>query len=82
MSRSGRDLDFSMLHAHKWCTRSSSQPALLLHRVRKEAMHPSHRRSTRDRNWPFLQDKVPPLLVQIQAPADNQFESMLASIHV
>ena len=38
--------------------------------------------STRGRNWQFLQDKVPPLLVQIQAPADNQFESMLASIHV
>ena len=38
--------------------------------------------STRGRNWQFLQDKVPPLLVQIQAPADNQFESMLPTIHV
>ena len=42
----------------------------------------SHRRSTRGGNWPFLQDRVPPLLVQIQAAADNQSESILASIHV
>ena len=69
------------VHVHlSPCT--ESQPAWLLHTVWKEAMHPLHRRSTRGRNWPFLQDKVPPLLVQIQAPADNTFESMLASIHV
>ena len=37
---------------------------------------------TSSRNWPFLQDLVPPLLVQIQAPPDNHSESMLASIHV
>ena len=45
-------------------------------------MHPSHRRSTRGRSWLFLHDKVLPLLVQIQAPADYQFESMLVSIRV
>ena len=27
-------------------------------------MHPLHRRTTRGRNWPLLQDKVPPLLVK------------------
>ena len=48
----------------------------------REATHPSHRRSTHGRNWPFLQDKVPPLSVLIQALADDQSESMLASIHV
>ena len=72
---------------YKGCTRSflsctGSQPALPLHTVWKNATHPSHRRSTRGRNWPFLQDRVPPLLVQIQVPADNQSETMLASIHV
>ena len=58
-----------LFRAHRACTRSSlsrteSQPDLLLHTVWKEAMHPLHRRGTRRRKWPFLQDKVPPLLVQ------------------
>ena len=39
-------------------------------------------RATRDHSWPSLKDKVLPLLVHIQAPADNQFESMLALLHV
>ena len=56
--------------------------ASIAHTVEREPTHPSHRRSTCGRNWPFLQDRVPPLLVQIQTPADNQSESMLCSIHV
>ena len=82
-----RHLALSRFRAHRGCTRSSlsctrSQAALLLHTVWKEAMHLSHRRSTRDRNWPSLQNTVLPLLVQIQTPANSQFESMLASTHV
>ena len=38
--------------------------------------------STHDRNWPSLQDRLPSLLVQLQAPADNHLESILVSSHV
>ena len=52
------------------------------HKIYKEAMHLSHCSGTRDRNRSSLQDRVLPLSVQIQAPANSQFESTLASFHV
>ena len=66
----------------KRCPRSSlscteSQRALLHHKIWKETMHPPHRRSSRGRHWPLLQNKVPPLL----APADNSSQRLPQSTY-
>ena len=47
-----------------------------------EAMRQSHCDSKLDRNRSFLQDMVLPLLVRIQTPANNEFESTFTSTQV